>query len=98
MTLPEGLLWRVLRERPGGLKFRCQHPIGRCIVDFYCAAARLIVEVDGISHEMGDRPMRDLERDQWLRSQGLTVMRFAAGGVMRDLDSVMRAILDAARR
>jgi very-short-patch-repair endonuclease len=80
MTLPEGLLWRVLRERPAGLKFRRQHPIGRCIVDFYCAAARLVVGVDGISHEMDDRPTRDRERDHWLRSQGLTVMRFCRWG------------------
>ena len=36
MTLPEGMLWQVLRQRPEGLKFRYQHPIGRCVVDFYC--------------------------------------------------------------
>ena len=44
MTLPEGLLWQVLRSRPEGFKFRRQHPIGRCIVDFYCPAAKLAVE------------------------------------------------------
>ena len=38
MTLPEGMLWQALRKRPDGLKFRRQHPIGRCIVDFYCPA------------------------------------------------------------
>jgi very-short-patch-repair endonuclease len=44
MTLPEGMLWQVLRQRPDGFKFRRQHPIGRCIVDFYCPAARLVIE------------------------------------------------------
>ncbi|MES2137989.1 MAG: DUF559 domain-containing protein [Pseudomonadota bacterium] len=39
LTLPEGMLWQVLRQRPDGLKFRRRHPIGRCVVDFYCAAA-----------------------------------------------------------
>jgi very-short-patch-repair endonuclease len=47
MTLPEGMLWQVLRKRPEGYKFRNQHPIGRCVVDFYCAATRLVIEVDG---------------------------------------------------
>ena len=49
MTLPEGMLWLELRKRPGGFKFRRQHPIGNYIVDFYCPAVRLVVEVDGLS-------------------------------------------------
>ena len=97
MTLPEGLLWRVLRDRPAGFKFRRQHPIGRCIVDFYCPAARLVVEVDGISHDMGDRPDRDIRRDEWLCGQGLRVLRFAASEVMSDLQSVITAIVLACR-
>jgi very-short-patch-repair endonuclease len=67
-TLPEGLLWQQLRTRPGDLKFRRQHPIGFYVVDFYCPAARLIVEVDGESHGMGNRPARDARRDRWLGS------------------------------
>jgi very-short-patch-repair endonuclease len=98
MTLPEGMLWQVLRQRPGGFKFRRQHPIGRFIVDFYCPAARLVVEVDGMSHDMGDRPDRDLRRDIWLRNQGLHVLHFAAADVMNDLGSVVTAITFACRR
>ena len=98
MTLPEGLLWRVLRERPEGLKFRRQHPIGRCIVDFYCPAAKLVIEIDGESHSMGDRPERDTRRDWWLRSQGLRVLRFNARDVMKDLQSVVTAINHACQR
>jgi very-short-patch-repair endonuclease len=98
LTLPEGLLWQVIRTRPDGLKFRCQHPIGRCVVDFYCAAARLVIEVDGVSHDMGDRPARDERRDRWLRDQGLRLIRFNAADVMRDLESVVTAILAACRR
>ena len=97
LTLPEGLLWHALRRRPDGLKFRNQHPMGSCIVDFYCPAARLVVEVDGISHDMGDRPERDQRRDTWLREQGLRVVRFAAADVLSDLESVVTAILAAAR-
>ena len=95
---PEARLWQALRTRPGGLKFRRQHPLGPYVADFYCAAAKLLVEVDGDAHDMGDRPERDARRDAWLREQGLCVLRFLAADVMRDLDSVVTAILRAARR
>jgi very-short-patch-repair endonuclease len=98
MTLPEGMLWQVLRKRPDGLKFRYQHPIGRCIVDFYCPATRLVIEVDGESHSMGDNPERDARRDHWLRGRGLRVIRFNATDVIRDLQSVVTAILLACGR
>lgn len=93
MTLPEGMLWQVLRQRPHGLKFRRQHPIGRCIVGFYCPAAQLVIEVDGVSHSMGNNPKRDVHRDHWIRGRGLRVLRFAAADVINDLQSVVTAIL-----
>ena len=98
LTLPEGMLWQVLRRRPAGLKFRRQHPIGRCVVDFYCAATRLVIEVDGEAHSMGDRPESDARRDAWLRCQGLRVLRFGAVDVMTDVESVVTAITLACRR
>ena len=64
MSLPEVLLWRVLRRRPGGLKFRRQQPAGPFVADFYCHEARLIVELDGEAHNRGYRPFRDGERDR----------------------------------
>jgi len=94
-TLPEALLWQALRTRPKGLKFRRQHPLGPYVADFYCAGARLVIEVDGESHSMGDRPAHDARRDEWLRNGGLQVVRFAASDVMRDLQSVVTAILRA---
>jgi len=98
MSLPEARLWQALRLRPGGLKFRRQHPFERCTADFYCAAAKLVVEIDGVSHDMGDNPGRDVRRDAWLRDRGLMVLRFNAPDVMKDLESVVTAILVAARR
>jgi len=97
-TLPEGMLWQVLRKRPEGLKFRFQHPIGRCIVDFYCASTKLVIEIDGQAHSMGDRALRDLRRDAWLRSEGYRVVRFDAREVMNGLGSVVTAITNACRR
>ena len=98
MTPPEYRLWQVLRERPAGLKFRKQHPFDRCTADFYCASAGLVIEVDGDSHSLGDRPEQDARRDAWLVTQGKTVLRFDAADVMKDVEAVVTAIVLAARR
>ena len=93
MTKPEIALWDVLRTRPAGIKFRRQHPIGPFVLDFYCAAARLAIEVDGMAHEMGDNPARDERRDWWLAGQGVQVLRVAARDVLDDLEAVVVFIL-----
>jgi very-short-patch-repair endonuclease len=93
MTLPEVLVWRVLRGRPEGYRFRRQHPSGLFVADFYCASARLVIEVDGVAHEMGDRLARDVRRDAWLAEQGVAVLRIPAKDVLHDLDAVVRLIL-----
>jgi very-short-patch-repair endonuclease len=97
-TPPEYRLWLLLRQRPDGLKFRKQHPLGPYTLDFYCPARKLVVEVDGDSHGMGDNPARDRRRDVWLWKQGLRVLRFNARDVMKDVESVLTAILFAAQR
>ena len=97
MSLPEVLLWRELRKRPAGLKFRRQHPAGRYVLDFFCAELRLAIEVDGEAHGRGDRPVRDALRDQWLGSQGVNVCRISAADVLADVESVVRHIVCAAR-
>src|SRR3954469_10158826 len=57
MTLPEVLLWQALRGgQVGGLRFRRQHPIGHYVLDFYCPALRLAVEVDGAAHDIPEGP------------------------------------------
>ncbi|WBH17293.1 endonuclease domain-containing protein [Sphingomonas radiodurans] len=89
MTLPEIALWDVLRARPAGIKFRRQHPIGPFVLDFYCASARLAIEVDGMAHEMGDNSARDARRDRWLAGQGVEVLRIAARDVLDDLEAVV---------
>ena len=91
-------MWLLLRQRPNGLKFRKHHPLGPYTLDFYCPAAKLVVEVDGDSHGMGDNPARDRRRDAWLCEQGLRVLRFGAADVMRDVGSVVTAILAGAGR
>ena len=100
MSLPEVLLWQRLKTRPNGLKFRKQHDAGNYILDFYCHEVRLIVEVDGIAHDMGDRPRRDEERDAHFTAKGFKVVRIPASDVLRDPDEMAEAIaaMGAARR
>ncbi|HEX7752556.1 MAG TPA: endonuclease domain-containing protein [Novosphingobium sp.] len=93
MSLPEMLLWQRLKGRPNGLKFRRQHPAGKYVLDFYCSDARLIVEVDGQAHGMGDRPERDEVRDSYFRRSGLRVLRLAAADVLRDPDESAASIV-----
>jgi very-short-patch-repair endonuclease len=79
MNLPERRLWWELRHsRLDGLKFRRQHPLGPYVLDFYCHAARLAVEVDGGSHNIAGRRERDLARDAWLGDRGIHTLRLPA--------------------
>ena len=98
MTAPELLLWVRLRGRaPDRPTFRRQHPLGPYVLDFYCSKARLAVEVDGQSHDLGDRPAHDVARTRYLESHGVRVLRYRAGEVMADPNGVANAIVDAAR-
>lgn len=97
MSPPELALWSILRTRPGGLKFRRQHPVGRDLaLDFFCNDARLAIEVDGEAHGHGDRPGRDAARDRFLAGVGIATLRIPAVDVMRRLDDVVAGILDVA--
>ncbi|HEY0104603.1 MAG TPA: endonuclease domain-containing protein [Rhizomicrobium sp.] len=97
MSLPEILLWQAIRGRKlSGLLLRRQHPVGPYILDFYCAPARLAIEVDGASHET--RADHDARRDAWLAEQGMRVLRIPALDVLKDtgLENVLESIARAA--
>ena len=71
----ERWVWQELRKfRPAGLVFRREHPFGPYILDFYCPKLKLAIEIDGVSHD--DQRDRDQDRQSWLESNGLTVLRF----------------------
>lgn len=90
-TAAEVVLWRLLkRGQLEGLSFRRQHPVGRFIVDFYCAQLRLVVEVDGGIHAaLHDR---DAERDQALHAMGCSVLRVSNDEVLRTPEAVLQRI------
>jgi very-short-patch-repair endonuclease len=89
----ERLLWEALRQLPKdlALKFRRQHPIHPYIVDFACIACKLIVEIDGSSHDT--RQGYDEERSNRLRILGYTVLRFTNEEVYRNREGVVREIV-----
>ena len=73
--------------------FRRQHAIGSYVLDFYCAKARLAIEIDGASHDVSGRPEHDQSRDAWLKAQGVTVMRISAIDVMHRADEVVDGLV-----
>ena len=94
LSPPEARLWVRLRQRAAGLPtFRRQHPFGPYVLDFYCAKARLAIEIDGLSHDVGDRPERDLRRDAWFEARGVTVMRIPARELTKTIDGAVDAIV-----
>ena len=98
MSLPEVLLRQELRGMPEGVKFRRQHPLGPYVLDFYCAEAKVCVEIDGLSHDMGNRPERDDVRDRYLAGLEIRVLRIAASEVLKSPVATADAIIRLCRK
>ena len=96
-TLPEALLWKRLRDRrTGNSKFRRQYSVDVYILDFYCPACRLAIELDGESHSSVEAREYDAERTEVLSTLNIRVLRSANALVYKDIDSIVSAILTAA--
>jgi very-short-patch-repair endonuclease len=94
-TDAERRLWSLLRRRQLLLRFRRQQPIGPYIADFFCSAAKLIVELDGDQHGSKAGMARDAARTRWLEHNGFTVLRFPNHLVLTDDELVLEAIARA---
>ena len=93
LTPAESTLWQALRGRQlQGLKFRCQHPVGRFIVDFYCPSLKLVIEVDGGIHDR--QQVYDRARTEHLETFGYRVLRFNNDEVLKDLSAVLEKIVE----
>jgi very-short-patch-repair endonuclease len=92
-TPAEATLWRALRNRKTGFKFRRQHPIYRFIIDFYCAEAKLLIEIDGESHLEPDQAEYDRARTEYLEVLGYIVIRFTNDDVRFNIHAVASQIL-----
>lgn len=97
MSLPEVLLWRQFQQQKE-VKFRRQHSIDPYFLDFYCAKAKVCVEVDGIAHDMGERPARDVQRDEQLRIEGIETVRVLATDVLADPGAVAESLVRYCKR
>ena len=96
MTRAETLLWRYLKaNRIDGIGFRRQTPIGNYIVDFVCFSAKLVIELDGETHDFEERQKADQRRDAFLAAEGFRVLRFTNEQVMSNLEGVVEAIREA---
>jgi very-short-patch-repair endonuclease len=93
LTPPEARLWRALKgAKLEGLRFRRQHPLGPFILDFYCPAARLAVEVDGSVHDTADQAAHDARRTAWLGEQGVEVVRYPTLSIRDNLEGVLAGL------
>jgi very-short-patch-repair endonuclease len=93
-SLAEALLWRELLslKKQTGFHFRRQHPLYPYIADFACTKTRLIIELDGASHDT--RLVYDAKRDAALRNRGWTIIRFMNDDVLSNLEGVVFTILE----
>jgi very-short-patch-repair endonuclease len=92
-TKHERILWEYLQENKIlGVRMKRQHPIGTYIADFYCHTAKLVIEIDGTTHNTADQKLYDEERTFNLRMDGLKVIRFSNTQIEDDLNSVINEI------
>jgi len=95
-TGAEQLLWRWLRDRRfSAHKFRRQHPMGPHILDFFCAEAKLNIELDGSQHGHPEHIQADADRDRWLAERGIKVLRYWNARLRREKQVVRDAIWQA---
>jgi very-short-patch-repair endonuclease len=86
-NLSEVLLWHELQKSKLGVRFIRQKPIGNYIVDFYCREKKLVIEIDGWSHD--NKYEQDKLRDEYMKSLGLHVLRIADKDVKQDMSTVL---------
>lgn len=85
-------LWQKLRNRQLGADFRRQHPAGSFVLDFYCPALRLAIELDGGQHADAHNEAKDKQRDGWLNERGVTMLRFWNSDITQNLRGVLEVV------
>ncbi|WP_057882379.1 endonuclease domain-containing protein [Tsuneonella troitsensis] len=95
-TPAERELWRHISRSQLGVRFSCQMPVGPFFADFLCRELKLVIELDGLSHDL--EPERDASRNRWMAREGYTVLRFANADVFANMEGVVTAIRLAVER
>lgn len=91
-THTEKLLWIGLKESQSGYKFRRQQSIGNFVADFYCAKLKLVVEVDGVTHDEKSAQEKDKLKEQFLKDNHFKVIRFTDDEVLGNIEKVLKKI------
>jgi very-short-patch-repair endonuclease len=93
MTEPEKIVWEIIRKNAiFGLKFRRQHPINSYIADFYCHKVKLVIEIDGETHNQESAKLYDENRTNVLNSFGIEVIRFKNTDIRKNISLVKKEI------
>ncbi|MDQ3683124.1 MAG: dihydropteroate synthase, partial [Bacteroidota bacterium] len=95
-TQAEEKLWHLLKNKQlEGFKFRRQHIIGSFIADFVCLSQQLIIEVDGLIHQLPENELSDIDRTEWLEANGWKLIRFTNENVLNNEEETLNKILSA---
>ena len=97
-THAEEVLWGFLKTKPFGFKFRRQHPYSIYILDFYCHALKLVIEVDGKIHDRPDIKLNDKTRQEFIENDGLKFLRFSNEQILNTVEEVIREIENFTRK
>jgi very-short-patch-repair endonuclease len=93
MTKAEACLWKyALRANKLGVPFKRQRPVYKYIADFVCLPLKLVIEVDGFSHQLEDIMQKDKQKENDLRALGYEIIRFSDDEVLKDINNVIRVI------
>ena len=98
LTPAEATLWRILRNRNLGYKFRRQHEIEVFIIDFYCAEVKLCIEIDGDTHLEQGQQEYDAARTEYLELLGRKVIRFSNNDVRYNINAVVLEIINTCNK
>ena len=93
LTPSERTLWEVLKNNHLNFRFKCQHPVNKYVVDFYCHAKLMVIEVDGSIHLLDEIHERDVEREKYIREFGIDFIRFTNEEVLFNLQGVQEKII-----
>lgn len=86
-------LWlRLKNKKLGGYKFRRQYSVDRYVIDFYCSELKLAIEVDGPYHNTDDMKIYDNDRDTFIQSLGIRILRFSNAAIENNIENVLKKI------
>lgn len=91
-TPAEATLWKGLKAKQLGVRFRRQFSVGNYVLDFYCHSQKLAIELDGDYHSSEQQVQKDFKREEYLNSVGIIVMRFHNDEVRQNVSAVLERI------